>query len=66
MDTKSRVEVMDALEDCLNEAADLTELLRPEDFRNSDDYRNLVRGVNVAGGIVCAEHRRLRDIRRED
>ena len=59
MDTKTKAEVMDALGEALNAAADLTEVLRPEDFLRREDYWRVRRCVSEAGGIVASEAREM-------
>jgi hypothetical protein len=59
VDTKSKAEALDALDAALNAAADLTEALRPEDFRDEGQYWRMRRAVSEAGGIVASEAREI-------
>jgi hypothetical protein len=57
MKTKN-AEVLDRLDEILNMAADLTEALRPEDFRDPRDYWSVSRAITNAGSLVQAQARR--------
>ena len=60
---KTKAEVLDMLEECMNTGACLVELLGPEDFRDPQDYWTVSRAITSGGSLVEAQARRSLEVR---